>query len=273
MIDLETLTGSRYLSFSSLETWLSCGEKYRLTKVIGVARGSAWYLLGGSAVHEATELLDKGEKDNVQDAWNAAWQTQLDALSIPESEVKAGGRKTKDMPYGEDRTWWELNGPGMVSRWQSFADRLRLDGWEMLAVEAPFEIEIGDAAIRGYVDRVLVDPNGVTRIVDLKTGKQPPKSNLQLGVYRLGIQQALGIDAEYGHYYMAREGTFTPTAPLTVYTEDLIGTWFAKAKQAIEAEVFIPHVQMFCSSCEVSKYCVAYKGAEAEPLPTDLKAS
>lgn len=46
------------LSYSQMETLLSCGEKYRLTKIVQVPEQPAWYLIGGSAVHTATETYD-----------------------------------------------------------------------------------------------------------------------------------------------------------------------------------------------------------------------
>jgi len=48
-----------YISYSQYETYLSCGEKYRLTRIEKVAEQPAWYLEGGSAVHEATEAYDR----------------------------------------------------------------------------------------------------------------------------------------------------------------------------------------------------------------------
>jgi len=48
-----------HLSYSQLETFLSCGEKYRLSRIVGVPEEPAWYLIGGSAVHEATEAYDR----------------------------------------------------------------------------------------------------------------------------------------------------------------------------------------------------------------------
>lgn len=47
-----------HLSYSQVETLLSCGEKYRLTKIVQVPEQPAWYLIGGSAVHTATEAYD-----------------------------------------------------------------------------------------------------------------------------------------------------------------------------------------------------------------------
>jgi putative RecB family exonuclease len=48
-----------YISYSQYETYLSCGEKYRLSRIVKVPEQPAWYLIGGSAVHEATEAYDK----------------------------------------------------------------------------------------------------------------------------------------------------------------------------------------------------------------------
>lgn len=48
-----------YLSYSQFDTFLTCGEKYRLTKIEQVPEKPAWFLIGGSAVHAATEAYDK----------------------------------------------------------------------------------------------------------------------------------------------------------------------------------------------------------------------
>jgi hypothetical protein len=48
-----------HVSYSSLTTYLDCGWKYYLTRVEKVSEIPAWYLVGGSAVHVATELYDR----------------------------------------------------------------------------------------------------------------------------------------------------------------------------------------------------------------------
>lgn len=48
------------LSYSGFSTLLDCGEKFRLTRIDQVEEEPAWYLIGGSAVHAATELYDRG---------------------------------------------------------------------------------------------------------------------------------------------------------------------------------------------------------------------
>lgn len=48
-----------HVSYSALTTYLDCGWKYYLTRIEQVVEQPTWYLVGGSAVHEATELYDK----------------------------------------------------------------------------------------------------------------------------------------------------------------------------------------------------------------------
>ena len=51
--------GERAESYSSFTTWLECGEKYRLRKLEHVQELPAWWSIGGSAVHGATEDYDR----------------------------------------------------------------------------------------------------------------------------------------------------------------------------------------------------------------------
>lgn len=259
MSSLEALTGSPYLSFSSLESWLTCGEKYRLEKVVGVAQTPAWYLLGGSAVHKATELLDIGDTDNPTAAWNQAWAEQLETIT-DHSQVKAGGRASKAWPNKENKDWWDLHGPVMVGDWHLMLTARKSQGWQVLAVEAAFNLDLDGVLIRGYIDRVMVNPNAEAEVWDIKAGSHVPAGKLQLGVYGLGAEQALGVKPILGRYYMARKAELTEPASLLAYTADRLTDWFGKARQAIEAEVFIPHVQSLCSACSVAPFCVAVGG-------------
>jgi superfamily I DNA/RNA helicase len=85
----------------------------------------------------------------------------------------------------------------------------RLAGWlrdsraglELVAVEKPFAVEVGDARLSGRVDRLERDREGRLVVVDLKTGKSKPKdeelpTNPQLGAYQLAIEH--GAFAEDG---------------------------------------------------------------------------
>lgn len=47
-----------HISYSSLTTWLDCGWKYYLSRIEKIPEKPAWYFVGGSAVHAATEKYD-----------------------------------------------------------------------------------------------------------------------------------------------------------------------------------------------------------------------
>jgi len=57
-----------HVSYSSLTTWLDCGWLYVLTRGAKVPERPSFWLLGGSAVHEATEQLDREWLQEAQDA-------------------------------------------------------------------------------------------------------------------------------------------------------------------------------------------------------------
>lgn len=49
---------ARYLSPSQITSLLTCGEKFRLTRKLGVPERPMWASIGGNAVHKLTELRD-----------------------------------------------------------------------------------------------------------------------------------------------------------------------------------------------------------------------
>ena len=63
----------------------------------------------------------------------------------------------------------------------------------MIAVERDFDVVVGDARLRGRVDRLERDRAGRPVVVDLKTGKSKPTPaelavHPQLGAYQLAVQ-------------------------------------------------------------------------------------
>lgn len=48
-----------YMSPSSINTLLTCGEQFRLSKVVRVPQRPMWAGIGGGVVHKLTEELDR----------------------------------------------------------------------------------------------------------------------------------------------------------------------------------------------------------------------
>jgi len=253
-----------------MTSWLECGQRFELERVLDAPQTPAWWFIGGSAVHTATEMLDKGEVLSPELAWNEAWREATNYLGADESAIRAGGRKSNEWPNKEDRSWWEHHGPLFTKSWFDWMAHKRASGWSLLqvpiagdpaAVEVAFTMTMNDeVVVKGFVDRVMVDSNGQVVVVDLKTGSRPPKSSLQLAVYALGIAQTLDIVPALGGYWMARKADIDVLHALSHLDEAMVGSWFAKAKHGIEAEIFIPRVTELCTACTVAQFCPAVGG-------------
>jgi hypothetical protein len=48
-----------HVSYSAFTTWLDCGFKYYLSRVEKHQGSPSWWLVGGSALHTASEEWDK----------------------------------------------------------------------------------------------------------------------------------------------------------------------------------------------------------------------
>ena len=211
---------------------------------------------------------------------NRAYEAGLAAFreSMLEAEEKgegkpwrAGGRASKKWPEKENKDWWMAEGPTMVHNWYNFRmTNPNLDIWHtpegVPAIELAVNVELpGGVNLKSYIDRVMVDTTtGDTIIVDLKTG-QPPKSGLQLAVYRLALLQLFNDAPRYGSYWMARAGTLDTVYDLTEYNPDMVARWLRDVKKAIDMGLFVPNTNNWCSSCGVKDYCYTQGNMEYAP--------
>lgn len=252
-----------HLSYSQVETLLSCGEKYRLTRVVGITEDPAWWFLGGSAVHTATELYDLGNVDaTATELFDTGLTQQL--ADVPDgATIRTSGRATKEWPNGEDEAWWRANGPKFVQAWIDWRAQnpnLLLAAFNHVpAVEVQVAARTEDGVeLKGFIDRVFQDGDtGDLLIVDLKTGRNAPASSLQMDFYRYSLRHTLGVDARYGGFWMARQGVISKIHDLW-RDEQQITDMLRKARILIDSELFVPHLTSLCNSCGVKQHCTAY---------------
>lgn len=274
MSKLELITGKPHLSYSAVDSLASCGERFRLERVVQVEQEPAWWFIGGSAFHTATEIIDMSpyaEGDMIElDALPSLWDTVLDAAvaeAVPDGDVsviRAGGRATKEWPNKENLDWWRQHGLEMLNTYWNNNIAIAREGWDLWevtpgspAVELVFNVPIGDVLVKGAIDRVYINPDGEMVITDIKTGSRKPESAMQLGVYAVAIEYMTGVKPILGNYYMARKGESTEQVSLLHYTMGMLENIFGNAKKMIEAEIFLPHVSSLCNACGVRKHCTA----------------
>lgn len=278
-----------HFSYSSLSSYMQCGQRYFLEKIAHVPEIPSWWFVGGSAVHTVTEMYDmeyKEEADRDPEAWVAAtWQKVFNAEveaqknKFPDvSKWRTAGKK-KANPDGEDYLTWMDIGPQFVLNyiaWRNESDLVLWDGAIVgfdpgtgevetfgPAVELPLEFEIFGWKMRGSVDRVFQRPDGSLEVVDLKTGSRMPDNNLQLGTYAVGMEVQYGERPGFGRFFNLRQNKLSPPNDLAKYTLDSIGQMGVQFKEGIKNKVFLPHETNLCNYCPVNTGCSAFGGKDA----------
>lgn len=265
--------GITRLSYSLVSEYGDCGEKVRLKRVEKAVSTPTFALAGGSAVHEASanrDLLELGVPVEGPTEFEDAFAEEILELvadtGIPMEEWRVTGKPSKAFPNKEDYYWWMANGPIFVENWHRFLRNspfhIAILPNDEYAVEFSLDAELGGAPFKGYVDRVLEDPQGNLYIVDLKSGVRTPKPN-QLRDYRIVMRRIFGDEflPSRGFYFMNRTGMMSDIHNLAAMDDGAAEHEYAQAWTGIQNGVFVPNTTSgWCSSCDVAKYCYANNG-------------
>jgi DNA helicase-2/ATP-dependent DNA helicase PcrA len=172
------------LSYSQLDDFLSCPERYRLRYVMGVPTPPHHALAYGSAMHQAVAAfhLRRSEgvemsEDEIIRAFSAAWS--------PEGYLS---REHEEARYAA--------GCEALRRFRG--QQLATDP-RTVAIERPFSFPVGRDLVRGRMDRIDATPDGAV-VVDYKSSNVPEQAkadarardSLQLQIYALAHEAATG---------------------------------------------------------------------------------
>lgn len=133
----------------------------------------------GSLVHSIFETTAINPSDPIDEAsmWNLV-ESKWHTLAFESAWLEqAGERKAKKM----------------ISNMAQYLRRFEAEGAQVIGREANFEFTLGQALVRGQVDRLELYPDGRVMIVDLKTGSRPftaeqAREHSQLAMYQLAFE-------------------------------------------------------------------------------------
>jgi len=189
--------------------------------------------------------------------WDKAWAESKGDIDLTNARV--GGRASKANPNKEDETFWHAQGPKWVESY--IAWRKHNANWKIWTapdgspgIELALTPVVEDVPIKMIIDRVF-EVDGELVIVDLKTSQQTPSSSLQLGFYKLGIEQAFGVEVKWGTYYMSRGSTISEMVDLSQYTFDKMEYLIKTFDKARKAGVFLPNTNNCQYLCGLTAHC------------------
>ena len=192
--------------------------------------------------------------------WADAWKKETKDLDLINARV--AGRATKANPNKEDATWWNAQGPIWVEHYILW--RKNNPDWKIWrtpqgvkAIELELNPTIADVPVKMVIDRVF-EVNGQLVIVDLKTSQRRPTSFLQLGFYKIGLEQTFGVEVNLGNYWMSREAGTGEMIDLSGYTYDKLEFMVAGFDKARKSGIFLPNLSS-CNICGLTEHCTFKK--------------
>lgn len=240
------------LSPSALERAVDCPQSWLMERAGGTRSGGPAQLIG-TALHHLAQIHPQGPEGGAEDLLE-----ELHTLlrSVPGTETWSGRRRVR---RAEDAA-------------RLLAEHLRTAP-EALAVEAPFEVDLGRVRLRGSIDRIEGDATGL-RVVDLKSGKNAKSAaaaqdDLQLAAYQAAVRdgalaEQLGDDApeRLNGAQLVYVGTGGKKA--TVRTQIALGqaedpAWFdslvAQVSEDVAGRAVTARLNSHCSHCAVRSSC------------------
>lgn len=178
------------LSFSQLESYRFCPSKYQYAYIYQIPTRPTSQMQLGTNVHACLELLG-------QQMMEGKTPTLDETLAIYDAEWKSDGYtdpalEAKDRAYGRQ----------LVT---GYYEHNRRTLQAPLFVEKPFLLQVGDAWLRGFIDRIDARPDGRVEVLDYKTGKPKTKAEvgdrLQLNIYAMACRDVLKVTPETLSFY------------------------------------------------------------------------
>ncbi len=240
------------LSPSALERAVDCPQSWLMERAGGTRSGGPAQLIG-TALHHLAQIHPQGPEGGAEDLLE-----ELHTLlrSVPGTETWSGRRRVR---RAEDAA-------------RLLAEHLRTAP-EALAVEVPFEVDLGRVRLRGSIDRIEGDATGL-RVVDLKSGKNAKSAaaaqdDLQLAAYQAAVRdgalaEQLGDDApeRLNGAQLVYVGTGGKKA--AVRTQIALGqaedpAWFdslvAQVSEDVAGRAVTARLNSHCSHCAVRSSC------------------
>jgi hypothetical protein len=251
-------------SYSALQDYTTCGQKYYLRRVAEVGQEISLGAVAGKAFHTATETWDlTGEWPDWAEHLVSAIEVEEFHSGVPLSKWRISGRKTAAAPNKEDPDHWiNVLGPGLMEQYETwqYTNNLAIvqdlppdaDG-RTTGIEYRLAFRVGTVDMVAYVDRIMRDADGNIGVVDIKTGARKQRT-AQLPTYIIGLQKT-GIPATWGTLYYARKGEHDKPRFYTAWTEHRLTMLYEQAEAMRKQGFYLPSPSEDCSWCSVRDHC------------------
>jgi putative RecB family exonuclease len=260
----------RTLSPSRAGDFKTCPLLYRFRAIDRIPEKPSSDAVRGTVVHAVLErLYDLPALGRTAEIATAMVEPEWQRLLEAEPGLAAIFADADD---GRQAEWLE-SARRLVEGYFTLEDPTRLEPAER---EFLVETELADGpALKGFVDRLDVAPDGAIRVIDYKTGGAPKavfeaRALFQMKFYALVLWRLRGsVPRMLRLIYLKDRDTlsYTPEEEELLRFERTLRAIWAAISQAVETGDFRPSPGPLCNWCDYQALCPAY-GGTPPPYPT-----
>lgn len=245
------------LSFSHLHTYQLCPYRFYLQYILWLPGRPSPAADDGIRVHAAIENL-AGLQGSGAEVGFEQFVALAGAPAIPQEADLTGAAPDDDLLDLEPEP------PALGDALRHFWDS-EFAATAPLATEQEFHIRIGDAVVRGFIDRIHRRPDGTVEVVDFKTynrllSEADVRAGLQLPLYIRACRDALGYPAvTQGALFFLKHGQVVRVR----YTDEELDERLHQAASlvaAIRAREWAPAPGHVCRWCQYREVCPVAEG-------------
>lgn len=260
-MNIEEMRQKPHVSFSQIQTYLSCSLKYKFSYIDKVKPDfHPLSFVFGSSIHKVlAEYYQNLLEGN---------PSTLESLQNSFALLLESAKKTEKILFDDDTSESVIEkGKALIQCFHK-----NVSPGVVIAIEQPFTIEIGGKIppLIGAIDLIEMDKNGNIIVVDHKTSsskyaQNKIKKDIQMTLYSIATQ-INGFSRQTPKLrFDVLVKTKTPQfqSCLTVRNEkDQMRALriIKEVWRAIENEIFVPQDSSnFCTSCQYQSYCEAWR--------------
>jgi len=251
------------LSYSALDSYRTCGLKYKFQYVDRIKEPKSKEQVFGTIVHSVMRYIHAPGvvQPTLEEALNFFSQHWNDDLYPDEREKQAAFSQGVDII----RRYYDRNDPSAVT---------------VVDLESRFALEIGESGhvIAGIIDRIDARPDGTFEIIDYKTAKKMPSqekinNDLQLSIYLKAFlnrypEETKNLEKVTVSLYFLRHGVKLSSTRTRAQLEELDADFLATIAD-IEAGKFGPNLNPLCDYCGYQKLCPLWKNKFLEEMTVE----
>jgi putative RecB family exonuclease len=255
-----------HLSPSSLDTFLQCPLRYKLSRIEGLQEPPSADSLVGNFVHSTLEDLFKlPHKQRTKDAFKALlrnqWETEYRERAeaiVPESEIN----DFRWRAIWAMENYFAIEDPTIITPGDDEHDGIETE-------INPTEVQVAGVPIKGFIDRWDLDGEKI-KVTDYKTGKTPqprfqPQKYRQLLIYADALQTMVGREASEINLLFIKDGTRLQqqVTPVTLRSmRDTVKQAWDGITERCETGDFETKVGPLCGWCAFKPICPEFNNVE-----------